>query len=93
MMKLDVRGEICPYPMMRTVDALEKLPPNEELEVLTDHAPALGTIPWEASKRGYAVDVERVRNGEWKLTLRKAQGPLDALAVLQEISQKANVGG
>jgi len=91
--RLDVRGEICPYPMMRTANALEKLPPNEELEVLTDHAPALTTIPWEASKRGYAVDVEKVRSGEWKLTLRKAQGPLDPLAVVQEISQKVNVGG
>ncbi len=92
-MRLDVRGEICPYPMLRTVDALEKLPVDEELEVLTDHAPALGTIPWEASKRGYAVEVERVRSGEWKLTLRKAQGPLDPLAMVREISQKANVGG
>ncbi len=92
-MRLDVRGEICPYPMMRTANALEKLSPNEELEVLTDHAPALTTIPWEASKRGYAVDVEKVRSGEWKLTLRKAQGPLDPLAVVQEISQKVNVGG
>jgi TusA-related sulfurtransferase len=77
--------------MMRTVNALETLPSGEELEVLTDHAPALGTIPWEASKRGYAVDVEKLRSGEWKLTLRKAQGPLDPLAVLQEISQKVNV--
>jgi TusA-related sulfurtransferase len=92
-MILDVRGEICPYPMMRTVNALEKLPPTEDLEVLTDHAPALSTIPWEASKRGYAVDVEKVRSGEWKLTLRKAQGPLDPLAVLQAISQKVNMGG
>ena len=92
-MRLDVRGEICPYPMMRTANALEKLPPTEELEVLTDHAPALTTIPWEASKRGYAVDVEKVRSGEWKLTLRKAQGPLDPIAVVQEISQKVNVGG
>jgi TusA-related sulfurtransferase len=79
--------------MIRAVDALEKLPPNEDLEVLTDHAPALTTIPWEASKRGYAVEVEKVRSGEWKLTLRKAQAPLDPLAVLQEISQKVNVGG
>lgn len=92
-MKLDVRGEICPYPMMRTVNALENLSADEELEVLTDHAPALATIPWEASKRGYAVDVEKVGSGEWKLTLRMAQGPLDPIAVVQEISQKANVGG
>ncbi len=92
-MLLDVRGEICPYPMMRTVDALEKLMPDEELEVLTDHAPALSTIPWEAAKRGYDVDVQKVGNGEWKLTIRKAPGPVDPLQVLQHISTKANSGG
>ncbi len=92
-MRLDVRGEICPYPMLRAVDALEKVPADEALEVLTDHAPALGTIPWEAAKRGYAVEVERVRSGEWKLTLRRAQGPLDPLAVVQEIAERANTGG
>ena len=41
--QLDVRGEICPYPMMKTVQALKKLGPNDQgLEVITDHAPALG---------------------------------------------------
>ena len=49
-MKIDVRGEICPYPMMKTSEALKKLEGDETLEVLTDHAPALGTIPWEAAK-------------------------------------------
>ncbi len=92
-MLLDVRGEICPYPMMRTVDALEALKPDEELEVLTDHAPALTTIPWEAAKRGYTVDVEKIGAGEWKLTLRRAVGPLDPVRVLQEVSKKAHAGG
>jgi len=44
--QLDVRGEICPYPMMKTVQALKKLSANDQgLEVITDHAPALETIP------------------------------------------------
>ncbi|MGH8070474.1 MAG: sulfurtransferase TusA family protein, partial [Candidatus Entotheonellia bacterium] len=36
-MKLDVRGEICPYPQVKTVAALKKLAPSDQLEVLTDH--------------------------------------------------------
>jgi TusA-related sulfurtransferase len=92
-MLLDVRGEICPYPMIRTVDALEKLRPDEELEVLTDHPPALTTIPWEAAKRGYTVDVEKVASGEWKLVLKRASGPLDPVRVLQQVAQKAQEGG
>ena len=47
--QLDVRGEICPYPMMKAVQALKRLKPDEAgLEVITDHAPALETIPTQA---------------------------------------------
>ena len=43
--QLDVRGEICPYPMMRTVSALKQLEGEVDvLEVVTDHAPALGLL-------------------------------------------------
>jgi TusA-related sulfurtransferase len=32
-MKLDVRGEICPYPQVKTIAALKKLAPHDQLEV------------------------------------------------------------
>jgi tRNA 2-thiouridine synthesizing protein A len=48
-MKLDVRGEICPYPQVKTVAALKKLAPSDQLEVLTDHPPALETVPAQAA--------------------------------------------
>lgn len=85
---LDVRGEICPYPMMKAVDALKKLNPDETtLEVLTDHAPALTTIPWEAAKLGWEADIEDVGSPEWRITLRKSgvvQDPKAVMAHLQE---------
>lgn len=69
---LDVRGEICPYPMMRTVTALKKLPPEEgTLEVVTDHAPALDTIPTQAARLGFETAVEAVGGSEWRLTLTR----------------------
>ena len=38
---LDVRGEICPYPMLRTNRELDDSDPKpESLEVITDHPPA-----------------------------------------------------
>ena len=67
--QLDVRGEICPYPMMKASDALKKLPQGESLQVLTDHAPALSTIPWEAAKHGFRASIERVGSPEWLITL------------------------
>ncbi|MER3398805.1 MAG: hypothetical protein C4315_09685 [Chloroflexota bacterium] len=87
-MRLDVRGEICPYPMMRTVEALGKLAPGETLEVLTDHPPALSTIPWEAAKRGFAVEVEAIRPGEWRLILRPTGGRLDPAKAVQEVMRQ-----
>ena len=70
--ELDVRGEICPYPMMKTVQALKKLGPNDEgLEVITDHAPALESIPTQAVRLGYAVDIRESGSPEWRLRLTR----------------------
>ena len=69
---LDVRGEICPYPMMRTVSALKKLSPDERtLEVLTDHPPTLDTIPTQAARLGFGTVVEEVGGSEWRITLTR----------------------
>ena len=70
--ELDVRGEICPYPMMRTVTALKKLSVGERtLEVVTDHAPALDTIPTQAARLGFTTAVEEVGGSEWRITLTR----------------------
>ena len=70
--QLDVRGEICPYPMMKAVQALKRLTPNETgLEVITDHAPALETIPTQAVRLGYTSAIEETGSPEWKITLTR----------------------
>ena len=70
--RLDVRGEICPYPMMKTVQALKKLTPNDAgLEVTTDHAPALETIPTQAARLGYSAVIVETGAPEWKITLTR----------------------
>ena len=69
---LDVRGEICPYPMMRTVTALKKLSAEERaLEVVTDHAPALDTIPTQAARLGFRTEIEESGSSEWRLVLTR----------------------
>ena len=77
--KLDVRGEICPYPMMRTVSALKKLSGDERaLEVVTDHAPALETIPTQAARLGFRTDIEETGASEWRLMITRAEGEEEA---------------
>jgi TusA-related sulfurtransferase len=73
--KLDVRGEICPYPMMRTVSALKKLSVDERvLEVVTDHAPALETIPTQAARLGFRTDIEETGASEWRIMITRTAG-------------------
>ncbi|MEX1019083.1 MAG: sulfurtransferase TusA family protein [Litorilinea sp.] len=70
--ELDVRGEICPYPMMKTVQALKKLSANDlGLEVITDHAPALDTIPTQAARLGYSATIAETGSPEWRITLTR----------------------
>ena len=72
---LDVRGEICPYPMMRTVSALKQLAGTDNvLEVVTDHAPALETIPTQAARLGFDTQIEESGGSEWKLVLTRKDG-------------------
>jgi TusA-related sulfurtransferase len=69
---LDVRGEICPYPMMRTVSALKKLAGEQHvLEVVTDHAPALETIPTQAARLGFDTEIQESGGSEWRLVLTR----------------------
>jgi TusA-related sulfurtransferase len=71
---LDVRGEICPYPMMRTVSALKKLSAGERvLEVVTDHAPALDTIPTQAARLGFHTEIEESGGSEWRILLTRIE--------------------
>ena len=64
-MILDVRGEICPYPMMKAVEAMKKLKSKEEeVVVITDHAPCLETIPPQAGRHGYTYEVEETGSPE-----------------------------
>ncbi|MEW5959332.1 MAG: sulfurtransferase TusA family protein [Chloroflexota bacterium] len=71
--QLDVRGEICPYPMMKTVQALKKLQAGDEgLEVFTDHPPALETIPTQAVRLGFETKIEENSASEWRIVLTRA---------------------
>ncbi|MGH2451569.1 MAG: sulfurtransferase TusA family protein [Candidatus Limnocylindria bacterium] len=73
-MRLDVRGEVCPYPMLKTVEAMQKLGGREEVVVVTDHAPCLETIPPQAPRFGYSYSVEETGSPEWTIRLTPIGG-------------------
>ena len=88
-MQIDVRGEMCPYPAMKAKEALQKLPEGERLELITDHAPALSTVPWEGAKLGFVSDIAPKAAGEWVITLEKSAQPIDQKKVLTAIAARA----
>ena len=73
-MELDVRGEICPYPMLKAVEAMKQLKGTDNVVVLTDHAPCLETIPPQAGRYGYTVQLEEKGAAEWIITLTPQGG-------------------
>lgn len=71
-MELDVRGEICPYPMLKAVEAMRAVPDGENIRVITDHPPCLETIPSQAARLGFEVSIEETGSPEWVITLRRS---------------------
>ena len=69
---LDIRGEVCPFTFVRTKLALEALPIDATLRVITDHEPASRNIPRSATEWGQEViGVSRLPDGTWAIDLRR----------------------
>jgi tRNA 2-thiouridine synthesizing protein A len=69
---LDVRGYVCPYPVIYTRKAIARLKRGEVLEVITDNPPSCENVPRAASEDGHEVmSIERVEVGVWKIVIRK----------------------
>lgn len=56
MVELDVRGPRPPEPMLRTLAALETLPPNAQLVQINSRVPQF--LLSMLAERGYACDVD-----------------------------------
>lgn len=70
--EIDVRGEVCPFPAMKAVEAMRKAQPGQVVHILVDHAPALDTIPPQARRLGWECRIEAIDALEWRLALTPA---------------------
>ena len=70
-MKVDVRGEICPYPQIKAVEAMRKATGGETVELITDHPPSLETVPTQAARLGWTATIQETRPGEWCIHLAR----------------------
>ncbi len=70
---LDTLGRVCPYPLLLTKKALEKLGSGKMLKVLCDApASAEDSIPRYAEKQGFGFEAVKFEDkGMWELFIKK----------------------
>lgn len=70
---LDVLGRVCPYPLVLTKKALEKMSSGQVLKVLCDApASAEDSLPQFAKKQGYAIEAVKLEGQEsWEIYFQK----------------------
>ncbi|MCS4541114.1 MAG: sulfurtransferase TusA family protein [Euryarchaeota archaeon] len=69
---LDVRGYLCPYPVIFTRKALLQLKEGDFLEVFTDNPASCENVPNDVKEDGHKVlAIEQMGRGEWKIVIKK----------------------
>ena len=67
---LDVRGEVCPYPDVKTQKKVKSMKSGDILEVLVDYPLSAERIPRSVEKRGHKVlEVEKKGTSEWAILI------------------------
>jgi len=70
---LDTLGRVCPYPLLLTKKALEKLASGQTLKVLCDApASAEDSIPRYCEKNNFVLEAVKIEDkGMWELFIKK----------------------
>lgn len=69
--KLDLRGEVCPWPATYSLARLKNMTSGDILEVLADGLCAIEGIPSAMAQAGHRVlSVETVEDGVYRFTIQ-----------------------
>jgi tRNA 2-thiouridine synthesizing protein A len=70
-LKVDVKGETCPVPLVEMRKAVRNASPGEIIEVIGTHPASKKEIPMAVEALGLElVDIEE-EDGVWKIRIRK----------------------
>lgn len=68
---LDCRGEVCPYPDVKSKRKAKKMKAGEILEILVDYPLSAERIPETMKSMGNEVlSVEKVGTSEWRILVK-----------------------
>lgn len=69
---LDIRGEVCPYTLVKSKLAVENMEVGQILEIIMDYPEAASSIPKAMLNYGHSVlKVEKINPKEWIIRIRK----------------------
>lgn len=71
-LELDVKGEVCPAPLIKAMDAMKSARTGQEIDMVTDFLPAVLTVTNAALKENWNIKIEKTGIQEWKVRLSKA---------------------
>jgi len=68
---LDCRGEVCPYPDVKSKRKVKKMNSGEILKILVDYPLSAERIPETMKSMGNEVlSVEKTDNSEWEIQVK-----------------------
>jgi len=68
---LDLVGEVCPVPLMRTSEEVSRMAAGTELLVETDYPRALTNITQWCFRHGHPYEILDYRRGIYRVIIRK----------------------
>ena len=71
---LDLRGLICPDPLLRVIEAFTAAQPNQRVVAEVNFSPAVLTLTSLVQRRPWDVLIEGIADGEWRLTFSRRSG-------------------
>lgn len=66
---VDVRGEVCPTPLIKALEAMRGASQGQDIELLTDFMPAVLVVTNAAIKEGWDINIRHVGTTEWSILL------------------------
>lgn len=67
---LDVCGEVCPYPDVKSKKKVSEMKSGEILEILVDYPLSAERIPRTMEKMGHEVLSVEEKEGKWKILVK-----------------------
>ncbi len=70
--KLDIRGEVCPFTLVKSKLGVESIEVGQIIEIILDYPEAAESIPAAMLNYGHSVlKVEKINPKEWIVQVKK----------------------